>query len=154
MPEFQYLGGNHGINLLESALAQPQQVFNGKYLYRTIFDKAAALFFSLVKNHCLVDGNKRLALTSLAVFLTVNDYVFYVERNESVRFTVELASGSDQSVKEVSSWIRKHSIKVDRYLSMSKDEAIQWLGVAEGSLTYRRRLIALLEAFWLGDGDD
>lgn len=114
MPEFQYLGGNHGINLLESALAQPQQIFNGKYLYRTIFNKAAALFFSLVKNHCLVDGSKILALTSLAVFLTVNDYVFYVERNESVRFTVELASGSDRSVKEVSSWVRKHSIKVDR----------------------------------------
>ena len=105
MPEFQYLGGDHGINLLESALAQPQQVFGGKYLYRTIFDKAAALFYSLVKNHCLVDGNKRLALTSLAVFLTLNEYVFFVEREEAVNFTVKLASGDELDIRDISNWI-------------------------------------------------
>ena len=153
MPEFQYLGGNHGINLLESALAQPQQVFDGKYLYRTIFDKAAAMFFSLVKNHSLVDGNKRLALTSLAVFLTLNDYAFYLERDEAVSFTVKLASGDELDISDVSKWIRKYSIRVDRLLSMSYDEGNQWMAVEAGSLTYSPRLNELLKEYWLGEGN-
>ena len=149
MPKFQYLGGDHGINLLESALAQPQQVFGGKYLYRTIFDKAAALFYSLVKNHCLVDGNKRLALTSLAVFLTLNEYVFFVEREEAVNFTVRLASGDELDTRTVSKWIRGNAIKFDRFISMSNEETVQWFGAAVGSLAHRRRIVKLFEDFWM-----
>ena len=84
MPAFQYLGGAHGKGLLESALAQSRQTFAGRYLYRTIFDKAAALFRSMIKNHPFVDGNKRMALTTLAVFLTLNQYIFCAPRDEAV----------------------------------------------------------------------
>ncbi|MBM4405628.1 MAG: hypothetical protein FJ039_05515 [Chloroflexi bacterium] len=69
LPAFQYLGDKHGKALLESALATPQQMFNGRYLLRTTHDKAAVLMRSLIKNHCLVYGNKRLALTTTTVFL-------------------------------------------------------------------------------------
>jgi len=44
MPAFQYLGGDYGKGLLASALAQPSQTFGGRFLYRTIFDKAAVYY--------------------------------------------------------------------------------------------------------------
>ncbi|MCH7624754.1 MAG: type II toxin-antitoxin system death-on-curing family toxin [Chloroflexi bacterium] len=141
------------MNLLESALAQPQQGFNGKYLYRTIFDKAAALYFSLVKNHCLVDGNKRLALTSLAVFLTLNEYAFYVGRDEAVQFTVKLASGDDLDITDVLKWIRRNAIRFDRFLSMSEEEVMRWIGVVAGSLPHVTRSIELFKEFMLSDDD-
>jgi len=84
MPTFQYLGGDYGKGLLEGALAEPQQTYEGRYLNRTIHQKAAVLFRSLVKNHPLIDGNKRLALSSLAVFMSMNDYLFFAPRDDAV----------------------------------------------------------------------
>lgn len=92
MPEFAYLGENHGRRLLESALSEPQQSFAGRYLHRTVFDKAAALFRSLVKNHPLKDGNKRLATTCVTVFLMMNGYIFYVPNDVAVQFTLGVAA--------------------------------------------------------------
>jgi death on curing protein len=54
-------GGDPGVRdqgLLESAVAQPRARFGGKNLYPDIAAKAAALAFSLVRNHPFVDGNK------------------------------------------------------------------------------------------------
>ena len=73
-PNFQYLGAQ-GIGALESALAQPQQTFDGRYLYRSIFEKAAALIWSITKNHPFVDGNKRVTLVTGFSFLAVNNNV-------------------------------------------------------------------------------
>ena len=56
-------GGTVGIlsiKALESAVAQPRATFDGKELYPTIIEKAAALGFSLIMNHAFVDGNKRI----------------------------------------------------------------------------------------------
>src|SRR5438309_3746270 len=66
-------GGSRGIRdigLLESAIARPFQTFGGEELYKTPFDKAAALGESLIINHPFVDGNKRtgfLAIVSLLI---------------------------------------------------------------------------------------
>lgn len=46
--------------LLESALHRPQSSVFGTDAYPTLDEKAAALMHSLVRNHPLVDGNKRL----------------------------------------------------------------------------------------------
>jgi len=43
MPDFIYLDGDRGKGMLESALARPRQTFGGKFLYKTVFDKAAVL---------------------------------------------------------------------------------------------------------------
>lgn len=116
-PAFQYLGGpTYGGELLESALAQPQAGFQGRYLYKTIFDKAAALMFSLVKNHPLVDGNKRLALATTQVFLAVNGYSIKAPQKERVKLALGVAKG-ERGRKAVARWLRRYALKIpDGYL--------------------------------------
>ena len=111
MPAFQYLGGDYGRGLLESALAEPRQTFGGRWLHPTIYDKAAALFRSLIKNHPLFDGNKRLALASLAVFLGVNGYVFYVPRDEAVAYTLRVAAHKGEfNLRDLAKWLRQYCV--------------------------------------------
>ncbi len=100
-----------------------------------------------------MDGNKRLALTSLAVFLMLNRYAFYVARDEAVQFTVRLASVDDLDIWDVSKWIRRNAIRFDRFLSMPDEEAMRWAGVVAGSLTYLPRSIQLFKDFILSEGD-
>ncbi len=56
-------GGMKGVNnldLVDSALAQPQMTFDGNDLFPTLAEKAAALGYSLIMNHAFNDGNKRI----------------------------------------------------------------------------------------------
>ena len=59
-------------NLLDSALSSPKQTFDGKMLYPKFEQQAAILFYSLIKNHPFQNGNKRIAVMSLLVFLSLN----------------------------------------------------------------------------------
>ncbi|MFN8017272.1 MAG: type II toxin-antitoxin system death-on-curing family toxin [Acidimicrobiales bacterium] len=61
------------VGLLGSAVARPQTTVGGQDAYSTIWLKAAALLQSIVNNHALVDGNKRLGWLATAVFLELND---------------------------------------------------------------------------------
>jgi death-on-curing protein len=136
------LGGEHGIGLLESALAEPRQTFYGKFLRRTVFDKAAALFRSLIKNHPLVDGNKRLALTAAFVFLRINNYAFYVPYNEAVDMALRVASGgAEPTVEELSRWFRRNSFNLAH---LDKRQPPIWLQREFGPLL--RRMRARLQA--------
>jgi death-on-curing protein len=68
-------GGAPGIRdlgALETAVAQPKATFAGVDLYPALVDKAAALCFSLVRNHPFVDGNKRVGHASMETFLLLN----------------------------------------------------------------------------------
>ncbi len=59
---------------LESCLEQPFQTFDGKDLYPGIVDKAATLFYLITKNHPFENGNKRMAIMTVLVFLFINNY--------------------------------------------------------------------------------
>lgn len=77
-------GGKSGMrdqNLLLSAIAQPLSTFDGQYLHKTFHDKAAAYLFHVCQNHPFIDGNKRVALVSALIFLTMNDHP--IDYNES-----------------------------------------------------------------------
>lgn len=125
MPVFAYLSRP----LCESALAEPRQTFGGRYLRRTIYDKAASLFYSLIKNHPFVDGNKRIALSALAVFLILNDYIFYVQKEEAVQYALCVATSQEDMRKEIAAWIRRNSLSYKRVLSMTDDELAGKLGL-------------------------
>ena len=60
------------IGLLGSAAARPQATAFGEDAYPDVITKAAALLQSIVNNHALVDGNKRLGWLATAVFLELN----------------------------------------------------------------------------------
>jgi len=82
---------DHG--LLESAVYRPQQSVFGEDAYPTLFDKAAALLESLVKNHCFHNGNKRTAYLVTKSFLMLNGYHLRMERKYAVDFVVDIAKG-------------------------------------------------------------
>jgi death on curing protein len=68
-------GGRDGIRdlgLLESALAQPEAMFDGERLHADLFEMAAAYLLHLVMNHPFIDGNKRVGLEATLIFLEIN----------------------------------------------------------------------------------
>lgn len=106
-------GGSLGIRdlgLIESAVARPKATFGGEYLYITIFDKAAALLQSLLKNHPFVDGNKRTALTSAGTFLKRNGWKLINNHEEEVEFAIRV-DNEHLSVEQISNWLKEHSEK-------------------------------------------
>ena len=105
LPDFQLLG-HEGASALESALGLPRQRY-----YRTLFDKAGVLLRSLIKNHPLVDGNKRVGMTATVVFLLLNDKMLVASNEEMVDFALRIAAESpDLHWKEIAAWLRKRTI--------------------------------------------
>ncbi|MCR2803971.1 type II toxin-antitoxin system death-on-curing family toxin [Paenibacillus soyae] len=103
---------DHG--LLESAVHRPQQSVFGEDAYPHLFDKAAALLESLVKNHCFHNGNKRTAYLVTKSFLLVNGYHLRMERSYAVEFMVDIAKGL-HTLEAITHLLKEHSL--DRRLS-------------------------------------
>ncbi|MDP2208789.1 MAG: type II toxin-antitoxin system death-on-curing family toxin [Bacteroidota bacterium] len=100
-------GGSPGIrdkNLLESALAQPKITMAGKYLHKTIFDKAAAYGFHVCKNHPFVDGNKRVSLVLMDIFLQKNGWQLIADETSAYEMMMNLASGK-MNKAQLSNWL-------------------------------------------------
>lgn len=87
--------------LLESALARPRTTVFGKDAYPTIHQKAAALVSSLVANHALVDGNKRLGLVAVRLFYALNGYVFVAPDGAKFDLIMAIADGRLRNVGEL-----------------------------------------------------
>ena len=67
------VGPVRDVGLLDSAAHRPGALFYGREAYPSLDRKAAALLDSLVGNHALVDGNKRLGWLAVVVFYGLND---------------------------------------------------------------------------------
>lgn len=81
------------LGLLSAAVARPMASMFGEEAYPDIWSKAAALLHSIVKNHALVDGNKRLGWLGCAVFLDLNGVDPTVASNEDVfKLVMEVAA--------------------------------------------------------------
>jgi death-on-curing protein len=89
------------IGLLEAALARPQTTAFGADAYPTLDGKVAALLHSLARNHALVDGNKRLALSGLIAFYGVNGRRLALTNNAAYEFVMAIASGELDTVAEI-----------------------------------------------------
>ena len=103
-------GGSDGIRdegMLDMALNNPFQAFVGKELYPGIQAKAARLCFGLVRNHAMLDGNKRLGTHVMLVFLALNGYELSYSQKELCDLILALASG-DIGEKEILQWIIGH----------------------------------------------
>lgn len=108
-------GGSHGMRdqgALESALAQPEMGFGGTYVHESIYDKAAAYIFHVVKNHPFVDGNKRTGFGCADVFLRINGHPLLPEHKESLaQLILDVAESKPLSKQDIASalmgWTRK-----------------------------------------------
>ena len=103
-------GGEHGLrdlSMLLSALGRPQASFSGEDLYSDIFTKAAALLDSLIRNHPFLDGNKRTAITTTALFLQLNGYSLNVDGTEMVRFVMACAQ-SEVQMDQIVAWLKRY----------------------------------------------
>jgi death-on-curing protein len=81
------------LGLLDSAALRPQSVVFGAESYPMLADKGAALLESIVGNHPLVDGNKRLGWASLISFYALNGIFIELEDDEAYEFVINVASG-------------------------------------------------------------
>jgi len=95
IPEF----GSRFPNILESCLATPFQEFDRTPLYKGLISKAAILFYLMVKNHPFKNGNKRIATTTLLLFLSGNKKWVKVDPAQLYRFAKWVAE-SDPKVKD------------------------------------------------------
>jgi len=68
IPDFS----THYPGILESCLASAFQTYAKRELYTTLVDKAAMIFYQMIKNHPFLNGNKRIAVTTLLTFLFMN----------------------------------------------------------------------------------
>ncbi len=101
------------INNLKSALAAPRVSMFGEELHVTIWDKAAALLFSLIKNHPFYDGNKRIAWRAVEVFLERNGYTLHAAPDDAFQFTTRIAA-TDVENEEIGAWLQAHTRRVTR----------------------------------------
>ena len=104
-------GGTDGVRdlgLLESALEAPFQTFGGKDLYPALIQKAAQLGHSLISNHPFVDGNKRIGIHIMLVFLAANGVEIECTQKELIDVGLSLADGT-MNAEKLLIWLSSHN---------------------------------------------
>ena len=113
IPEF----GTRYPHILESCLGVPFQRFSGHVAYEGLVGKASILFYLMVKNHPFQNGNKRIAVTSLFVFLHLNKKWLLVDSGQLYNFAVWVAQSPsevrDDVLSAIRTFIKKNMIQVD-----------------------------------------
>ena len=97
----QRTGGSRGVRdmgLLESALARPRATFGGADLYPDLW----------TKNHPFHDGNKRVALAAMGIFLELNGCRLTASNEDATAFIQRLVTGGI-GIEEMAAWLRTHS---------------------------------------------
>ena len=94
------------VGLLGAAAARPQASAYGEDAYPDIWTKAAALLHSVVNNHPLVDGNKRLGWLATAVFLEINDASVSTATNDAAYNLVMTVASTDLAVDDIAGMLR------------------------------------------------
>ena len=92
------------LDLLDSALESAFLTFDGTELYPTMQEKGARLGFSLISNHAFVDGNKRIGMFVLLIFLEINGIHICPTNDEVARVGLAVAAG-EMKYHELLDWI-------------------------------------------------
>lgn len=106
-------GGDDGIrdvNLLQSALAKPENIF-AYNLTADVQQLAAAYGFGISQNHPFIDGNKRTAYVCMEPFLRINGHTIVANQDEKYDMVIKLASGSITE-NELSEWLRANTEQI------------------------------------------
>jgi death on curing protein len=98
-------------NLLNSAVNRPKQSVLGQDAYPTVYEKGAALFESIAKNHAFHNANKRTAFASLYMFLRQNGFKISVDPAEAEDFTVRMVAQKIPPItfEEIVAWVKEYT---------------------------------------------
>lgn len=95
-------------NALEATLARPQQLAHYANPEATLPQLAAAYGFGFAKNHCFRDGNKRISLVTIDVFLRINGQELSASE-EDAAITIEALAAGRIDEEQLSEWIAANS---------------------------------------------
>jgi len=105
-------------NLLESCLIIPFQKFEKKSFYKGFIEKTAILFYLMIKNHPFQNGNKRIAMTTLFLFLRKNNKWLKVDQKELYNFAVWVAESNsklkNETVQAIIHFLNTYLIDLNR----------------------------------------
>jgi death on curing protein len=104
-------------NVLESCLAVPFQKFARRNLYEGLESKAAILFYLMIKNHPFQNGNKRIAVTTLLLFLYKNKKWLDVSNETLYRFSILVAQSPAEIKSEIVTLVENFLNKYIKNLS-------------------------------------
>jgi death-on-curing protein len=97
--------GVRDYGLLESALWRPQTGY-----YQSLSLQAAALLQSLSQNPPFIDGNKRVAFATTAIFLRMNGFRLKVTADDGESFLLDRGIQGRAPIEEISQWIERHMV--------------------------------------------
>lgn len=101
------LDGVRDVGLIESSLSSAFSSYFGIEKYPSIEEKAARLCYSLVNNHAFLDGNKRIGVYAMLIFLELNGIVLKQTDEEIVKLGLGVAS-SELDYHAILEYIRNH----------------------------------------------
>ena len=104
-------GGASGVRdngMLESPITRPFQSFDGKELYASPYEKAAALAESLIVNHPFADGNKRTGM--LAMIALLKEYHIEMKADSAALYAciIAVATGS-LNQEQLTGWLKENT---------------------------------------------
>lgn len=111
--QLQEHGGGDGVrdhNLLQSALARPEQIFAYDEA-ADLHQLAAAYGVGIAKNHPFIDGNKRTAFVVMILFLDLNGFILTAEMGPRYDMMIAVASGQMDEIK-LADWLRINTVPV------------------------------------------
>lgn len=98
--------------ILESCLAEPFQTFDGHSLHPSFSEKAAVLFYLVIKNHPFQNGNKRMAITLTNIFCYVNKYWLNIGPRDLYYIACDVAKSEPKNrehvIKELDKGFKKY----------------------------------------------
>ncbi len=95
------------LGLLDSAAHRPQTSLFGDDAYPSIDEKAAVLLESIVRNHPLIDGNKRLGWIATVMFLELNGLFVDAPLDDAYDLVIAVATGEmsyQESAARLAAW--------------------------------------------------
>jgi death-on-curing protein len=82
------------LGLLHSAAERPATALYGTEVYPSVHEKGAALLQSLIGNHALIDGNKRLGWLSAVVFYGLNGIELEAPDDAAYDLVIRISTGA------------------------------------------------------------
>lgn len=103
-------GGTTGIlheGFLDSTVNKPKNLYYYSNGEASLYELAATFGYGLIKNHCFIDGNKRVALIAIYTFLAVNGIELTASEVDAANFFLDLAASlesQDKLIEEMTAW--------------------------------------------------